>query len=426
MNLRVIGLNHHSASLEVRESLAFSRTQTLESLSVWQDTTSEIEAVLLSTCNRTEFYVASETAELPPTAMLLKFLLDQKESPALGFTLASQIFTLDGLEAVTHLFSVASSLDSMVVGEAQIAAQVKEAYQWALERETVGPLTHGLFQAALKTAKDVATATDLHRHRVSIPSVAVTDFAFQIFERLSDKRIFVLGAGDMGRETLQYLVEHEAETITVTNRNKNKAGQLAEMFGGRVVDWDDRFDALADADLVISTTGASEPVVTADDFHKIAAKRAGRTLFVLDLAIPRDFEPGIGEYPNVYLYCIDDLQEICNKNRLERNKEIPKAERIVTQAASAFMQNMNHRHGGELIGQLRDLWTKTKNAELRRLFNKLPELEEKERAEIEYAFERLMGKFLHPPMESLRDESRNGVPHALLESLARLFRLKGR
>lgn len=423
MNLRVVGLNHRSASIDLRECLAFSPEQVAEALAVWQDSTAAHEAVLLSTCNRTEFYVASEGEELPETERILKFLLEQKENSNLGPTLASQIFTLDGLEAVEHLFSVASSLDSMVLGEVQILSQVKAAYQAALDAGTIGPLTHGLFQSALKTAKRVASETDLHRHRISIPSVAVVDFALQIFERLDDKRILVFGAGEMGRETLQYLFEHGAKTLTVLNRNREKAELLAREFGGDVADWSDRFERIVDADVIVSTTGASDPIVSKNDFERIESRRNGRTLFVLDLAVPRDFDPEIAQFGEVYLYSVDDLREACDRNRQERDKEIPKATRIVAQTAKSFVRDMNHRHGGEVIRQLRQRWSKTKDEELERLFNKLPNLDEKSETEIRYAFERLIGKFLHPPMESLRDESENGIPHKLLDALARLFRL---
>ncbi len=202
MNLRLIGINHRTASIEIRESLAFSPEQVRHALDVWQDGSTEIEAVLLSTCNRTEFYVASEGPDLPPAEELLGFLLQQKECQAKTIPMVSQIISLKGLDAVEHLFLVASGLDSMVLGEAQILGQVRTAYQTALEAETVGSMTHALFQAALKTAKSVATETDLHKHRVSIPSIAVADFALQIFERLEDKRIALFGAGDMGQETL--------------------------------------------------------------------------------------------------------------------------------------------------------------------------------------------------------------------------------
>lgn len=424
MNLRVVGLNHRSAAIDVRECLAFSAKQVADALFAWQDSTSEYEAVLLSTCNRTEFYVASEDKELPPTENLLEFLLKQKEDPRSGFALASQIFSMDGLEAVQHLFSVASSLDSMVLGEVQIASQVKTAYQAALEAGTIGPLTHGLFQAAFNTAKRVASETDLHRHRVSIPSIAVVDFALQIFERLDDKNIFVFGAGEMGQETLRYLLEHGAKSITVLNRNLEKAEALAKEFGGKTLNWDQRFHAVSQADLIVSTTGADEAIVSLDDFHKIEKQRSGRTLFVLDLAVPRDFDPAIGKIGGVYLYSVDDLQETCNRNRAERDQAIPKAKKIVAATAKNFIQGMNHRRSGEVIQQLRQRWSGIKETEIQRLFNKLPDLNEKQRDEIQYAFDRLIGKFLHPPLESLRDESKDGVPHKLLDALARLFRLR--
>lgn len=425
MNFRVIGLNHRSAPLGVRERLAFSPEQIAAALGAWQDSTSELEAVLLSTCNRTEFYVASEEeTTLPSTERLLRFLLRQKEEPETGFTTASQVFTLDGAEAIEHLFSVAAGLDSMVLGEVQILAQVKAAYQAALEAETVGTLTHALFQKALHTAKEVAAGTELHRHRTSIPSVAVVDFALRIFERLEDKRIAVFGAGDMGRETLVYLVEHGARTMTVSNRRRDRAESLAAEFGGSVVDWNDRSALLVDSDIIVSTTGASEPVVTLRDFRKIEPARGGRPLFVLDLAVPRDFEPSIAGCSGVYLYSIDDLRETCDRNRIQRDREIPKAVKIVSRSAADFVQSVNHRRSGELIRELRQRWSRIRDAEIERLFNKTPDLNEKQRAEIRYAFERLLGKFLHPPLESLRDESRNGVPSKLLDALARLFRLR--
>ncbi|MDR0327794.1 MAG: glutamyl-tRNA reductase, partial [Planctomycetaceae bacterium] len=257
--IRVIGLNHRSAPLEVREQLAFSPTQVAVALKAWQDQTTDLEAVLLSTCNRTEFYAASLEGELPETGKLLQFLLDQKSSPPTGFTLASQIFTLDDDEAAEHLFAVASGLDSMVLGEVQILAQVKAAYQLALDADTVGPGIHALFQTAFKTAKLVATETALHEHRVSIPSIAVADLARKIFDRFEDKNILVFGAGDMGQETLRYLKEYGAKSITVLNRRPERAEALASQFGGKVADWERRFELMIGADIIISTTSADEP-----------------------------------------------------------------------------------------------------------------------------------------------------------------------
>jgi len=431
--LRVIGLNHRSAPLEVREQLAFSPAQVAVALTQWQDQTTDLEAVLLSTCNRTEFYVATpsntnDIGELPSTEQLLQFLLHQKSSPATGFILASQVFTLDNTEAAEHLFAVASGLDSMVLGEVQILSQVKAAYQLALDADTVGTWNHALFQTALKTAKRVATETALHEHRISIPSIAVSDFARRIFERFEDKNILVFGAGEMGQETLRYLVEYGAKSITVLNRHRERAETLAKQFGGnvtdwRVADWNSRFELMTTADIIISTTSADEPVVTLADYRAIESKRRGRALFVLDLAVPRDFEPAIAQCSGVYLYSVDDLREVCNRNRQERDREIPKAEKIIKRSAEAFIKDMTHRRHGAVIQQLREQWTKTKETELLRLFNKLPELSEQEREEIRYAFERLLAKYLHSPLVSLREESSDGEPHKLVDALKKLFRL---
>lgn len=425
MFLRLIGLNHRSAALEVRETLAFSAAQVAVALSDFEQRkeNAEYEAVLLSTCNRTEFYIASETRELPSPEQLLKFLLEQKApSDSLPVPL-SQLFTLDAADAVEHLFSVASGLDSMALGDMQISSQVKEAYQQALRAETAGVMMNSLFQAAAAAAKEVAAHTELHRHRISIPSIAVVDFAQQIFERFDDKNILVFGAGEMGRETLQYLTERGAKSITVLNRHRERAEKLAEEFHGTVADWEQRFERMFTADIIISTTGASEPIVTRDDYKKIEAHRKGKALFILDLAVPRDFEAAIAEHSGVYLYSIDDLQETCNKNRQKRDKEIPKSQHIVTQKVKQFIRDWNHRKSSEVIQKLQERLTKIKETEQQRLFNKLPTMNEKERSEIEYAFDRLVSKFLHPPLESLRDESKNGVPRKLLEALARLFQL---
>jgi glutamyl-tRNA reductase len=420
--LRVIGLNHHSASLDLRERIAFSAKQVDEALALWQDTTAGMEAVIVSTCNRTELYIASLEPPLPPPESLLQFLLECKNIHETVIPV-SQIVTLDNDEAVEHLFSVAAGLDSMVLGDTQISAQVKAAYQQALEAGTAGTVLHTLFQNALKTAKRVAAETDLHRRKISIPSIAVSDFAMRIFETLHNKRILVFGAGEMAEETLTYLTGEGGKNITILNRSRERAETLANQFGGTVTDWSERFDVMSEADIIVSATGATEPVVTFDDFKRLEARRDSRTLFILDLAVPRDFEPAIGQCRDVYLYSIDDLQETCNRNRAERNKAIPKTQRIVKQEVKNYLRDITHRKGTAVIQKLRERWSKTREEELQRLFNRLPDLSGKEREEIRYTLERLTAKFLHPPMESLRAESEDGDPATLLNALAKLFNI---
>ena len=381
-----------------------------------------MEAVLLSTCNRVELYLAAENGALPTRDQIADFLARfHRLEPG---EIAEHLNQLAGEEAVRHLFTVAASLDSMVVGEPQILAQVKQSYQLATQRHSTGPLTHAAFQTAVRVARRVAGETAIHQRRVSIPSVAVADFAQQIFERFDDKKTLVIGAGEMAEETLRYLQDEGAHEVTVVNRNPDRAAELARRWRGRAVDWDRLPDALTTADLVISTTAAPEPVVTLAQFERIEPSRSDRPLFVLDLAVPRDFDPAIGDRPGVYLYSIDDLRETCERNRRQRDKELPAALRIIEHETVRFLGDLHHRCTGPIIQQLKQGWEKPKEEELRRLLNKLPQLDEHARDEIREAFDRLVNKLLHPPLESLRDESRHGFPSALVEALTRLFQLK--
>ena len=295
----------------------------------------------------------------------------------------------------------------------------------ASELGAAGPMTHGCFQTALRVARRVASETELHRHRVSIPSVAIADFAGDIFERFDDKRVLVIGAGEMADETLRYLVDAGARHVTIVNRDPLRAEQLALHWRGESAPMSDLTNQLVHADLVISTTAAGEPIVTAEDFRqRVAPGRKQRPLFVLDLAMPRDFEPAVGDELGVYLYSIDDLAAACDRNRTARRRQLPLAERIVEEERTKFFVDARHRISAPVIAQLRQGLEEPKAAELERLFNKLPELDQRSRKEVEQFADRLMNKMLHAPMESLRAESAKGSPHGLLHALSRLFQLK--
>ncbi|MHB1037207.1 MAG: glutamyl-tRNA reductase [Pirellulales bacterium] len=422
MKVHVCGCSHHNAPVAVRERLAFSAEQARSALGGLRQQFPEVEAVLLSTCNRVELYLASQNGGAPTGLQTAEFLahfhgLDPAE-------ILKYLYDRDGVEAVRHLFIVASSLDSMVVGEPQILCQVKQAYQFAIEQQATGPLTHAAFQAAVKVARRVSTETTIHQRRVSIPSVAVADFAQQIFERFDDKHTLVIGAGEMAAETLKYLRDQGARRVTVVNRNPERAADLAKQWEGESLPWQRLLEAIAAADLVIGTTGATEPIVTRAQFAEIERARRGRPLFILDLAVPRDFDPAIGDRPGVYLYAIDDLQQACERNRRERDLELPAAMRIIEQETDRFLAGVHQRSVGVIIERLREGWRRPKEAELERLFHKLPELSESDRDEIRESFDRLLNKLMHPPLESLRVEARHGIPGALLDALTRLFQLK--
>jgi len=422
MQLQLVGCSHHNSTLDLRERLAFNPTQAAVALDRWRERFPAAEAVLLSTCNRIEVYAAWDVGAAGPSHRQVAEFLAGFHGVELP-DIFDRLFEQSGEAAVRHLFTVAASLDSLVVGEPQILAQVKQAYQLAQERHSAGPLTHEMFQAALRCARRVARETSLYEKRVSIPSVAIGEFASQIFDRFDDKRVLVIGAGEMGQETLRFLQDAGAREVTVVNRGGARAAELAERFGGRAAPWEELDSLLVAADLVVSTTGSAEPIVTRERFARIEPQRYQRPLLILDLAVPRDFEAAVGDCLGVYLYSLDNLEAAAQRNRRERDRQLPAAEAIVAEETARFMEQMHHRATGPVIQRLRERWETLGDEELRRLFGKLPDLDESSRDAIRQAFDRYAKKMLHPPLEQIRDESRAGHPHGLIEALKRLFHL---
>jgi glutamyl-tRNA reductase len=411
----MVGCSHHSSGVAVREKLAFSRDQAREALSQLRVRYPDSEAVLLSTCNRVELYLASPQPDSCPTHHdLVQFLADFHGLDA--ETVFTELFEHTGEEFVRHLFTVAASLDSMVIGEAQILVQVKQAYELATSAESTGPLTNAAFQAALRVAKRVTNETAIQQKRVSIPSVAVADYAKQFFERFDDKVVVVIGAGDMGEETLRYLIDEGVRDVRIVNRSLNRAEELVAKTIGQAFPWTELHSQLVAADLVVSATGAPDAVITGEMFKEIVQQRFQRPLLMLDLAIPRDIEPIVGDFTGVYLCSIDDKKE--------REKEWPKAEKIIEDETARFMADLNHRATAPTIRRLKARADELKAEELQRLLNKLGAIDDRGRDEIVKAFDRLVNKLLHPPLESLRDEAQQGTPYSLLDALKRLFQLK--
>ena len=420
MNLQIVGCSHHRSSVAIREQLAFSENQVNPFLDNFYQRFPRSEAVLLSTCNRTEFYTASREAEfLPSQRDMIDFLAQQSGLPA--SEIEGSLFTHRDRFAVRHLFAVAASLDSMVIGETQILAQVKKAYQLAQASNQSLPITHFVFQSAIRVARRISNETDIHSSRISVPSVAIGVLAKQIFERLDNKRILILGAGEMAEETLVYVKQEGGREIVVINRTQSRAQQLAEKFAGRVAAWDDLKTELIAADLIVSTTGANQPVVSQELFKSIETQRNQKPLFILDLAVPRDFDSAIGDRLNIYLYTLDDLQRECDRNRKLRKSHFAKAEKILDEETELFFHEVNRRSSGNTIAQLKQQADAIKQSELRRLLNKL-DVEQQQQQEIEQAFNRLVNKLLHPPLKSIRDDSGEET-HGLLDALKRLFEL---
>ena len=424
MNLQVVYCNHQTADLGVRERLAFAtETQLARAYEALRSQFPQSEAVLISTCNRVEVYTAQEDSSTSPShEEIAKFFAEFHQVPLNNFV--NDLLRSSGPEAVRHLFEVASSLDSMVLGEPQIVNQIKEAYRIAQAHDACGPMTCALFEGAIRVSKRVRTETGLERGRVSIASVAVGDFGKSIFDRFDDKLVLVIGAGEMAEETLRYLKDEGVKRIIVVNRNVERAERLAGEWGGIAQSFQELGFWLAQADVIVSTTGADRPIVDAKTFAQARKDSAGRPVFILDLGAPRDFDPEIGRlYDNVFLYDIDDLEATCERNRTARVKEIERAQKIIAEETEKFMHDVYHRATGPIIKRLREEWHSIRQQEVEALFVRLPHLSESDRNAVERSVERIINKLLHPPLEVLRDEAKSGPPEGLLNALMRLFHL---
>jgi len=425
MNLQVIYCNHQTSSLDVRERLAFTGDEQLAAAySQLREVFPGSEAVVLSTCNRVELYTAQESDGAAPTQEELAGFLSSFHGVPLEDFLGDLLLQ-SGPDAVGHLFRVCSSVDSMVLGEPQIVSQVKQAYRLAEQNAACGPLTNALFQGAIRVSKRVRSETRLSEGRVSIASVAVGEFARGIFDRFDDKTVLVIGAGEMAEETLQYLKADGVGEVLVVNRSLDRAEALAQQWGGRGYGMDQLGELLARADVVVAATGSNRPIVDLEMFTRARSGRGDRPVFVLDLGAPRDVDPAVaGVDENVFLYDVDDLQETCQRNRSQRSGEIEAALAIIDEESGRFMQDVYHRATGPIVKRLREQWSEVSRAELERLRSKLSHLHDDDMNQIEQSLSRIVNKLLHPPLEALKDEARDGTPHGLLEALRRLFHIR--
>lgn len=424
MNVQVVYCNHQTADLQVRERLAFSTPQQLQhAYSELQQWFPESEIVILSTCNRVELYTAEEDPDASPTQDdIARFLAEFHRVPLDDFI--GDMRRLTGADTVRHLFQVGCSLDSMVLGEPQIVSQIKEAYDSAFNHNACGPLTNALFQAVLRVSSRVRSETKLAEGRVSIASVAVGDFAKSIFDHFDDKTVLVIGAGEMAEETLRYLQSEGAGDILVVNRNAERAERLAREFGGTAKPFDELTRWMGQADVIVSTTGADEPIVDVPRFESVRRNAQRKPVFILDLGAPRDFAAAVGDIDdNIFLYDIDALEATCERNRKARSQEIEAARLIIDEETGRFMHDFYHRATGPIIKRLRDEWHAIRKEEMELLEKKLKHLDGSDIQSIEKTIERIINKLLHPPLTALRDEAREGPPHGLVHALKKLFGL---
>jgi glutamyl-tRNA reductase len=424
MRLLALGVDHRSAPAAVREALAFEGEKYARGFRSLTNAFPDTEVVVLSTCNRVELYLAGIPQAVPEAETLGDFLAEFHAVPSELFS--GHLVTYHDQGVVGHLFRVAASLESLILGEGQILGQVREAYRAGVEHKTVGPIFHTVFQTALKVGKKVRERTGMDQGKLSVASVAV-DLAKEVFSTFADKTVLVIGAGKMGDLTLQHLKALAPGQILVTNRNPERAEAAAERWGAQAVPFDRLDPALIEADLVVSTTAAAEPIVTHDQYVRVQRARRNRLSLILDIAIPRDFDPRIGDLDQVTLYHVDDLRAQAEQNLQRRQRGVDPALVIIEHETAACYSALRHQlAAGALLQQLGNHADQIRQRELAALFAAHPGLSDADREAIAHMAARLQNQFLHHPRAAVRSalsESHDDQPHPILSAVRHLFGL---
>ncbi|MBI3313708.1 MAG: glutamyl-tRNA reductase [Candidatus Omnitrophica bacterium] len=410
MSFFVFGTSHKHCPIEIREKLCLSPKQVEEALAYAKTLPEISEIVILSTCNRVEFYSFSETKRFPEEAI---FSIFEKIHDFRAASMASYFYRHEGEAAIRHLFRVAAGLDSLVVGENEILGQLREAFRTANSLSSVNSLLYRLMEKALKTGKDVRTATKINEGAVSIPSVAV-ELAEKIF-RLSGEKVMVLGTGEMSALTLKNLKSAGADALYVASRNREAGEKLAAEFDAEWIPFEGWPEYLAHVDIVISSTSAPHPVIHFEQVKQVMALRRNRPLFLIDIAVPRDIEPEVNTLSDVYLYNLDDLKGVASENMKLREREVAAAEALVDKAVLHFRSWLGQLEARPTLERFESFLSEVLDKELGRLGTE--EIRKKE------VRQRILGKLMHPTHEKIKEASENGGVTRYLEALRSLFHL---
>ncbi|MBW2146102.1 MAG: glutamyl-tRNA reductase [Deltaproteobacteria bacterium] len=422
-NLVVIGLNHRTAPVELRERLCFAATENRCPLSGQMQLPGVPESVLFTTCNRTEMIALLEDIR-QGTDTIIQFFADYNAIARSEFEHNLYVFTRE--DAVRHLFRLASGLDSMVLGEPQIAGQVKDAYRKAVEHKTTGMVLNHLFHKAFTTAKRVRTETQIAANAVSI-SFAAVELAKKIFEDLSDRAIMLVGAGEMSELTARHLMSNGVRTICIANRSHETAVCLAEKFQGIPIPFSETIYNLNAVDIVITSTGAPHCIITYPAVKKTLRDRRNHPMFFIDIAVPRDVDPLINTLDNVYLYNIDDLQGVVDDNMGQRQKEAEKAEVIVREEVDKFMVWLATQDAVPTIVSLKAKLDKIRKSEMEKALASLGQVGERERRILDILTSSIVNKIAHDPIVYLkRGCHQEGEDAYAIDVTRKLFRLDGK
>ena len=415
MTIVVGGINHRGASLDVRERIAYRASELNEALSDLRARTGSSEGVILSTCNRTEVYLVEQNVDTVPAIW-------RALSVRLGDDASPHGYVRRDREATAHLFRVASGLDSMVLGEAQIHGQVRDA--WEQCRSQSGVILNRLFQTALLVAGRVRQETAVGRGAASVSSAAV-QLARQIFGSLGGRRAMVLGAGEMAELALQCFADQGVRTAIVANRTFARATELASRYDAQAMHYDECWSALVDVDVLLCSTAAPHAVVQVEHVKPAVAARGDRPLCILDIALPRDVDPAVRELANVYLYDLDDLQSVVSANLERRRAELPTAEELISSEVERYWTWLAGLSVVPVVTAFRARMDELRERELANAMRRLRHLPDAERAVVEELSRSLMNKFLHDPTVRLRTATANGRGLGIVDAMRYLFGLEG-
>lgn len=406
MRFLLLGCNHRTANVALRERLALGPQQRAGALEAFARCWPGAEAMILSTCNRTEIYVARPLHDVPRIGDLIEFFGQFSQTPAHEFT--SSLYHFEDSDALRHLFRVVSSLDSLVVGESQILRQTKDALDEAVRVGTAGKIFRHVMQMAFACAKQVHSQTGIGSGKVSVGSVAV-DFAHRVFSRLDDKTVLMIGAGEMGQLTLRHVLPLKPARTVLVNRTRSRAEEIALEIGAEVGDFENLQDLVAEADLVISCTGSPEPLLDAASFSGVPARRRYRPLLIIDIAVPRDFDPAIGEARNVYLYNVDDLHVTVEQTIEARRREVAACESMIDDAVNQLLdKRTQQRDLGPTIHALEQRLRQLSHDEMEWLMPKLTGDQDQDRELIRQFQHRLVAKIMYSPSKALTQQATSG------------------
>ncbi|MBN2653599.1 MAG: glutamyl-tRNA reductase [Nitrospirae bacterium] len=419
MKILVIGVNHKTADVEVREKLAFNGEKLSKGIAGLCALKNINEVVLLSTCNRVELYASVDNTETAINRIKV-FLSEFHAIPLESFE--SSLYVLCGTEAVRHILRVASSLDSMVLGEPQILGQLKDAFSTALKEKSSGILLNKLMKKAISTAKRTRTETKIAENAVSI-SFAAVELAKKIFNDLSGMSVMLLGAGEMAELAARHLLNCGVKNVIVANRTYETGCRLAEEFCGKPVRFEEFKSEMLFSDIVICSTGAPAYVLNRDDMHTIMKERRQKPVFLIDISVPRNIDPDINKLENIYLYDVDDLQEVVNTNMTERQKEADLAGEIVEEEVESFMRWISSLKAVPAIISLRQKAEMIRSEEFSRLRNRLKSVSDEDMQAIEYMAAAITNKLIHAPMVALKDDCEDR--QEMIALIKKLYALNG-